>query len=95
VRSIEEVRKVGELVATGLNDCEIERLTRIPRGTVRDWRHARRWEQPSIAAATRSCERCGAPAHNHEELPAEYVYLLGMYLGDGHIVLWRKRVYRS
>ena len=26
--------------------------------------------------------------------PGEYLYLLGMYLGDGHIVAWRKGIYR-
>jgi hypothetical protein len=40
------------------------------------------------------CSRCGAPEHAFEELPKEYVYLLGMYLGDGHIVQFPRHVYR-
>lgn len=29
------------------------------------------------------CETCGAPTHRLAELPRSYVYLLGLYLGDG------------
>jgi hypothetical protein len=91
MRSIEDLRTVASLVAAGLNDCQIARVTGIPRGTIRDWRHARRWEE---SRGTGSCSRCGAPEHAFADLPPEYVYLLGMYLGDGYIVAWRKRVYR-
>jgi hypothetical protein len=94
MRSIEEVRRVGTLVAAGLNDCAIARSTEIPRGTVRGWRHERRWEQWPYAAHSTSCQSCGAPNHTFEALPQTYVYLLGMYLGDGHIVECPKKVYR-
>jgi hypothetical protein len=91
VRSIDEVRAVASLIAVGLNDCQIARVTGIPRCTVREWRHARRWE---ASAAEGSCACCGAAEHIFAELPPQYVYLLGMYLGDGHIVACRKGVYR-
>jgi hypothetical protein len=94
VRSIDEVRRVGALVAAGLNDCEIARRTQIPRATVKDWRHACRWERwpPSVGSDT--CPGCGALQHAFGGLPQDYVYLLGMYLGDGCIVAFPKRVYR-
>ena len=94
VRSIEQVRQVGALVAAGMNDCAIARELGIPRATVKDWRHARRWEQWPYNTYTGSCVRCGSPRHEFEMLPDAYVYLLGMYLGDGHIVACPKRVYR-
>jgi hypothetical protein len=71
VRSYEEVEKVRCLVSAGLNDCEIARLTGIPRATVRDWRANRRWLIPQPAEP----DLAG--------LPDSYVYLLGLYLGDG------------
>jgi hypothetical protein len=77
-----------------MNDCAITRLTGIPRATVRGWRHERRWEQWPYDTLSESCRRCGAPAHEFNALPQTYVYLLGMYLGDGHIVECRKKVYR-
>jgi hypothetical protein len=94
MRSIGEVREVASLVATGLNDCEIARRTGIPRGTIRDWRHERRWELWPYRAYSNSCPQCGAPGHEFAALPPEYVYLLGMYLGDGYIVECPKNVYR-
>jgi hypothetical protein len=59
-----------------------------------EWRHTRRWQVGRYLAAHRSCRACGAPAHRFDQLPPAYVYLLGMYLGDGYIVKWRKGVYR-
>jgi Homeodomain-like domain len=94
VRSIEELRVVRSLVAAGLNDCEIARQTGIPRSTVRDWRHARRRKSRRAATAAESCSRCGAAEHAFDGLSPEYVYLLGMYLGDGYIVATRDRGYR-
>jgi hypothetical protein len=94
MRSVEEVREVVALIAAGVNDCAISRRTGIPRGTVRSWRHERRWEQWPYADYSSSCQSCGAPRHDFGVLPQEYVYLLGMYLGDGHIVECPRKVYR-
>lgn len=85
MRSIEEVRRVQALVGSGLNDCEIERQTGIPRRTIVGWRHGR---VPRFAAAgaKASCPRCGHPVHDWLALPKpQYCYLLGLYLGDGCI----------
>jgi hypothetical protein len=94
VRSIKDVRAVAALVAAGLNDCQIARETGIPRCTVRDWRHAPRWDARRTARAAHSCPRCGAAEHAFDALPEDYVYLLGMYLGDGYIVATAKGTYR-
>jgi hypothetical protein len=94
MRSIEQVRQVAALIAEGLNDSAVARRTGIPRATIKDWRHERRWERWPYSAHTVSCSRCGAPKHDYSALPHAYAYLLGMNLGDGHIVECPKEVYR-
>lgn len=95
MRSIEEVGLVLSLVKEGLNDCEIERRSGIPRGTIRDWRRGetpRSWH-PGMDKS--SCPRCGHEAHELAELPPiGYSYLLGLYLGDGCISEAPRSVYR-
>lgn len=41
-----------------------------------------------------SCGRCGWGEHRYDELPHDYTYLLGLYLGDGCISAHRRDVYR-
>jgi hypothetical protein len=73
-----------DLVALGLNDCEVSRRLGIPRRTIRDWRALprrpfetcwRRW-------GTTSAVRFSAD---------DYAELLGLYLGDGHITELARR----
>jgi hypothetical protein len=95
MRSREEVAAVLELVHSGLNDCEIARRTGIPRGTVRDWRRGRtpNFERRSGRRGRgQTCPVCrGQPL----ELPqSHYTYLLGLYLGDGCILVHPRGVYR-
>ena len=87
MRSVAQRDQVAALIADGLNDCQIERQTGIPRRTICDWRR----EGPSGQRRS-SCAVCeGTP----ERLPAaSYAYLLGAYLGDGHVVHTRRGVYR-
>jgi hypothetical protein len=40
------------------------------------------------------CDRCGKQAHDFDGLPRAYVYLLGMYLGDGCISAAPRDVYK-
>lgn len=84
--------RVLALLAQGLNDCEISRLTEISRGTVRDWRRGRGREasRPLVAG-----EYYCMGGHDFSQLPeAEYSYLLGMYLGDGCLSEHRRGVFR-
>jgi len=70
------------LVADGLNDCEIARRLGLARTTVRDWRRL----TPSASPAA-TCPRCWRPASKRITFSdGDYAELLGLYLGDGHIV---------
>jgi hypothetical protein len=90
VRSLADLKAVIALADSGLSDCEISRRTGVPRSTVGHWRrHERR------PGAMDACPSCGHEAHAFEALPArEYAYLLGAYLGDGHITRHARSVYR-
>jgi hypothetical protein len=90
VRSLEETELVRVLREAGHSDSAIARATGIPRSTVREWR-LRPWprvydvdgRKRRLSQRQRLCPICTpeAPA-----LPAgNYAYLLGLYLGDGHI----------
>lgn len=69
------------LAAAGVEATEIGRRLGVPKSTVQYWcrggrRRLRRPERPSC------CARCdGEPLDE-----AQYAYLLGSYLGDGHVV---------
>jgi len=92
MRSVEDVAVVLDLSAQGLGAADISRRTGIPRGTVRDWISGRTPRRASYDG--RSCEGCGGVAHRFGDLPPEYVYLLGLYLGDGCISAYRRGVYK-
>jgi hypothetical protein len=86
MRPVEQVEEVRGLVEDGLNDGEIARRTGIPLSTVRKWRTGRRRRSRSA-----DCAACG---HRYDELPPKtYSYLLGVYLGDGHIAHAARGVY--
>jgi hypothetical protein len=73
-------RQALDLISSGSSLRSISIATGISRTTLREW-HG----NPEKAQATRAhCPRCGddpAPP----EPPADYAYLLGLYLGDGCI----------
>jgi hypothetical protein len=71
-----------ELIAAGVNDCEIARRLGVPRTTVRDWRAPRYVSQPRDV-----CWRCWRLIRPVHFTPADYAELLGLYLGDGHITV--------
>jgi hypothetical protein len=93
--------KVAEVLAlreTGLGARRIAKKTGLPLATVRDWLagrlpHHSRPLDPDLPVLP-SCHRCGAPAHRCSDLPPEYVYLLGLYLGDGCISSHPRGVFR-
>jgi hypothetical protein len=69
-----------ELIAAGVNDCEIARRLGLPRTTVRDMR----WATARPDARPR-CPRCWRPTRPVRFTCGDYAELLGLYLGDGHI----------
>lgn len=77
-----EVREQAmQLIAAGVNDCEISRRMGIPRGTIKDWRRPTYVRQTPIAI----CPRCWRPARPMSFTPEDYSELLALYLGDGCI----------
>jgi hypothetical protein len=95
MRSREQYEAALKLIADGLNDCEIERSTGIPRRTIFDWRHGLR---RTVAQRAPMCALCDRPGYDFAALPsASYSYLLGLYLGDGWLTeqkpgIWKLRI---
>jgi hypothetical protein len=77
---VDVVTRSLELASGGLSASEIARRVGVPRATVRDWLAGRVPARYGHGAS--ACAECGS-VHDLDELPASYVYLLGMYLGDG------------
>jgi hypothetical protein len=90
MRPPEQAEIVLNLAANGKSQLAIARETGVPRSTVRDWLAGR---LPKGRADV-GCLDCGAQRHGFDELPPAYVYLLGLYLGDGCISAHPRRVYR-
>lgn len=77
MREDAQVREALALMAAGRSDSEVGHRTGVPRTTVRDWRAGKvpRRGQGSLE-----------PVYAREiERSRSYIYLLGLYLGDGHI----------
>lgn len=89
-RSKEQFEAVQALIAEGRNDCEIARLTNIPRETVRDWR----WGVRDGTARPSRDYRCPQHPDFGDLPPKAYCYVLGMYLGDGYIAPSRRGVWK-
>lgn len=93
-RPLEQVAAARGLRDLGLNSCEISRELGIPRGTISYWFNPRRREEQKVVDARhaeRSCQRCKG---TESSLSVDYVYLLGLYLGDGCLSNNRKGVWR-
>ncbi|MEU6710915.1 helix-turn-helix domain-containing protein [Nonomuraea sp. NPDC046802] len=76
------------LLASGLSIGEASRQTGVSTNTIRRWRNGPVANSP----LTRTCARCAPLART--PAPADsYIHLLGLYLGDGHIVALPKGVY--
>ena len=72
-----------ELIQAGRGDAEIARLTGVPRRTVSGWRHGR--------GVARHRRQARANSDWRPRDAAGYCYLLGAYLGDGHVVVTSTR----
>src|SRR4051812_14288943 len=90
VHSSATVSRFLALREAGLGARRIARELELPVSTVRDWAAGRlpRQHEPG------RCCRCGAPAHDFATLPTSYVYLLGLYLGDGCLSAHRRGVFK-
>ncbi|GAA2721131.1 MULTISPECIES: helix-turn-helix domain-containing protein [Streptomyces] len=82
---IETRRRALALVAQGRSLNSVSKETGISRYAIRSWQTKL---EPTSRAPT-TCARCSPTPHAPPE-PAAYVYLLGLYLGDGHIIHYRK-----
>jgi hypothetical protein len=84
---LSEIETVQALLSAGRSHAEVSRQTGVPIGTVRRWAHGRLPRKALAALGPAGlCDRCGAEGHEFGALPAPtYAYLLGMYLGDGHV----------
>jgi hypothetical protein len=80
-------RQVLQLVEAGINDCAVSRRTGVPRSTVREMRHrATAPDGPVNGRAGERCWRCWGRSRKMRFGERDYAELLGVYLGDGHIV---------
>jgi hypothetical protein len=83
------VARALRLGSEGRNAVEISRELAVPRRTIADWlggavpRHLRL--PLTLYPPVGACARCGQQEHDRAGLPRTYVYLLGLYLGDGCI----------
>jgi hypothetical protein len=83
------VERSFQLKRQGLTDKAIAEQLEVSIRSVRHWRYGTRQRLPPAQRTRRHpedryppCARCGGP-----ELPRQpYAYLLGLYLGDGHII---------
>jgi hypothetical protein len=81
------------LAEDGRTPTEVARITGVPRSTVRDWLQGA-VPLNAIRSMDGECGRCRRPTHEFSALPVEYVYVLGLYLGDGCISAHPRGVYR-
>ena len=79
-RTIDLVSRSLELAGDGLSTSEVARRVGVHRSTVRDWLAGR--VPARYQGGGTGCGACGG-VHDLGRLSAPYVYLLGMYLGDG------------
>jgi hypothetical protein len=94
MRSEADVHEVFRLRAAGLSTSAIAAATDVSPSTIKRW--LRRDEKAVVGSRGRSAhsdcaERCNLVS---DAPPAPYAFLLGMYLGDGHIVHNHRGVYR-
>jgi hypothetical protein len=84
------VARALELARDGLSPSDISRTLSVDRSTIRAWLAGstpRTFRRPT-------CELCNGDEHDFASLPPAYVYLLGLYLGDGCISVHPRGVYK-
>ncbi|WP_432179729.1 helix-turn-helix domain-containing protein [Streptomyces sp. NBC_00063] len=81
--STEVRQRALTLLRGGARNADVARTFNIPLGTISYWKHmdrAKRGECPGRPLRP-PCPRCDGELHS-----SAYAYLLGLYLGDGHII---------
>ncbi|MFD0543513.1 helix-turn-helix domain-containing protein [Streptomyces mexicanus] len=76
-------QKALTLLRDGASNADVARQLNVPKGTIGYWKHmdrARRGECPGRVERP-PCPRCDGELNS-----LAYAYLLGLYLGDGHII---------
>ncbi|MGW6984256.1 helix-turn-helix domain-containing protein [Streptomyces sp. NPDC054932] len=84
-----EVRQMAlSLLRDGARNADVARRLNVPLGTVSYWKHIDRSKRGEPVALRPSllCPRCDGRTLD----PSAYAYLLGLYLGDGHISHYAK-----
>jgi hypothetical protein len=91
MRTVREIEGVLWLAEMGLSRRQIAAVSGLPYNTVAKWL---RGELPGYARhGSSGCEACGHHVRHRACLPrSAYAYLLGLYLGDGHIAPFPGRV---
>ncbi|MFE9610539.1 helix-turn-helix domain-containing protein [Streptomyces sp. NPDC006012] len=79
------------LLRQGVPNRTVAEQLNIPRGTIGWWRSEDRRTRGEKYVRPTDCPRC--TTHDFDE--AAYAYLLGLYLGDGHIISKRKQHHLS
>lgn len=69
----------------GASIAEVARRLDVPYQTVRSWRRHPPAAAARLRAGARVCPRCNSEHDLAGLEPESYAYLLGIYLGDGHI----------
>jgi hypothetical protein len=70
------------LMRQGVPNREVSELLHVPRGTVGWWRSEDRRARGETYESPTDCPLCADRVFDE----TAYAYLLGLYLGDGHIV---------
>ncbi|MER6087955.1 helix-turn-helix domain-containing protein [Streptomyces bluensis] len=78
------------LLRDGAKNADVARQFGVPRGTISYWKHIDRAKRDECPGRTQRppCPRCDGELNG-----SAYAYLLGLYLGDGHII--QNRAMRS
>ncbi|MFB7862016.1 helix-turn-helix domain-containing protein [Streptomyces sp. NPDC056069] len=85
VHGTEVRQRALTLLRGGARNCDVARRLNVPYGTISYWKHmdlAQRGECPGSRRAHSQCPRCERTEFDENA----YAYLLGLYLGDGHII---------
>jgi hypothetical protein len=83
-------QKALALLRSGARNADVARALNVPKGTVGYWKHLERAKHGECPGRVQRppCPRCDSELNSQA-----YAYLLGLYLGDGHII--QNRAMRS